>query len=283
MESTVVTFPAGSVHGVSEVVRVDPVDDHRLVIITSATPFHPLDHTWPDQPADRGTLAGAPVLDCLTAAIDSAGQLFVGSDIPARRGDPGWAWVVAHVVADDVISQPGQHVALEVDADYRSALSRAHTACHLAALALNAEAQPLWHKPVDRLDSRGMPDLDALAISASRIGPDRSTDDYRLGKSIRKRGLDSAELLADLPGLAARVTARTRQWVATGAAVAVDTGGDATIAARRTWRCSLPDGVAEYPCGGTHVDSLADLALGVEVVYTPTDEGFRAVTRSSAV
>ena len=32
-----------------------------VAVLTDVTPFHPLDHTWPDQPADRGTIAGQPV------------------------------------------------------------------------------------------------------------------------------------------------------------------------------------------------------------------------------
>lgn len=279
MEPTVVTFPQGSTREIASVVRTEALEGNRLAVVTTCTPFHPVDHTWPDQPADRGTLAGNDVIDCLTGAIDPEGALHVGSAIPARRGEAGWVWVVVHVVAGaDTDIRVGQDVALEVDAHHRAALSRAHTACHLAALALNEAAQPLWGKPVDRTDSRGKPDLDALAIVSSRIAADRSIDEYRLGKSIRKKGLDSAALLGDLGSLQEAVTDRVRQWVAAGGQVVIDTGDDTSVAARRTWTCALPDGLASYPCGGTHVVSLADLPLGISVRYDATQDGFRATT-----
>jgi alanyl-tRNA synthetase len=60
-------IPGGRVAGRSQIVEAVPVGDrHGLVV--AETPFHPLDHTWPDQPADRGTIGGLPVLDRVTAA-----------------------------------------------------------------------------------------------------------------------------------------------------------------------------------------------------------------------
>lgn len=248
----------------------------RWAVITDVTPFHPLDHTWPDQPADQGTLAGVQVADCVTGAVSPDGELLLGADIPVRRGDPAWTWVVVHLLDDEV---GAGRVALQVDAAYRASLSAAHTACHLAALALNEAAAGLWRKDPPRRDSLGNPDLDGLAIVESRIEPWHSIDTYRLGKSIRKKGLDTEALLAGLPALADQVSARLASWIATGAAVHIDTGGDTGVAARRTWRCELPDGEVSYPCGGTHVASLADLPATTHVTYRATDDGFVADTR----
>ena len=181
-------------------------------MLTDVTPFHPLDHAWPDQPADRGTLDGRPVVDCLTGAVGPDGVLLTGSDIQARRGDDGWAWVVVHVLEGELPAE-GATVDLQVDGDFRAALSAGHTACHLAALALNAEvaARGLWRKDPARDDALGNPDLDQLAITESRIEPWGAYDRYRLGKSLRKKGFESAAFLEALPDLAMAVDAPARR------------------------------------------------------------------------
>jgi alanyl-tRNA synthetase len=276
VDPTIVRFPSGRTADTATVVATVPTGEH-VAVITDATPFHPLDHTWPDQPADRGTLAGTAVADCLTGAIGPDGVLCIGADIPARRGDPDWTWVVVHLLAAEP-PPVGAEVALQVDEGYRSALSAAHTACHLAALALNAATAGLWRKDPPRRDSLGNPDLDGLAIERSTITPHHSLDTYRLGKSIRKKGLDSAALLADLDGIATRCNEQLASWIRTGGAVAIDTGGDESVAARRTWTCQLPEGAARYPCGGTHLHSLSDLPVTTHVVLTATETGFQSET-----
>jgi alanyl-tRNA synthetase len=275
VQPTIVTFPAGATSGTGTVLDVRRVADGFAVVV-DRTPFHPLDHSWPDQPADTGTLAGRPVLDCRTGAYGPDGALALGADIAARRGEPGSTWVVAHIVEQP--PEVGAVVPLEVEPERRAALSRAHTACHLAALAMNAEAAPWWRAGHGaRPDSLGSPDLDALAIERSRIEPDRSLDEYRLGKSIRKKGLDTAGLVAGLDDLAARATVRLQGWIATAAAVAIDSG-DGTLTARRTWRCALPEGDASYPCGGTHVATLADLPGTTRLHATATATGYAVAT-----
>lgn len=265
-------FADGTTRAEGRVTQVSRFGE-RWAVIADRTPFHPLDHSWPDQPADRGTLAGQPVLDCLIGAFGPDGQLLIGDEIPVRRGEAGWTWVVVHITGDPV--EPDAPVVLEVDADYRRSLSQAHTACHLAALALNRVTAGLWRKDPPRRDSLGSPDLDGLAITESRIEPGRSLDSYRLGKSLRKKGLDTAALLAALPR--DPVAAQLRQWIATGAPVRIDNHGDSGVAARRTWTCPLDGEPASYPCGGTHVASLAELPA-VAVDYRVTDDGFVAET-----
>lgn len=57
--------------------------------------------------------------------------------------------------------------------------------------ALNGALAARWRKVPD-VDSLGNPKFDAIAITSSRIGPDLSTDSYRLGKSLLKKGFTSA-------------------------------------------------------------------------------------------
>jgi alanyl-tRNA synthetase len=283
MESTLVTYPSGATSARARVqLRQDLPDyntpglpeNNAVGIATDTTCFHPLDSAWPDQPADQGELAGIRVIDCLTGAIDAEGKLFVGADIPVRRGADGWSWVVLHVVAAGRAPDVGDQVDLAVDQVARAELSAAHTACHLVALALNEACRPLWRKDPGRSDSLGSPDLDGLTIERSRISPMQSVDTYRLGKSIRKKGLNSADLLEQLPEISEQVQTKVRGWIRAAADVHIDTSEGDSLVARRRWRCELPEGLAEYPCGGTHVRNLIELPIAPTVTYEPTDSGF---------
>jgi len=274
---TWVDFPAGGVEGAGVVTVVAPMADGRVAVVVDRTPFHPLDHGWPDQAGDTGLLAGARVLDSLTGALDDEGRLLVGGDIDARRGDPGRTWVVVHVLASADAPAGGDTVALAVDVDRRTAFSRGHSACHLAALALNETTARFWSKEPSRRDSRGFPFLDQIAVQVSRIDPDASYDAYRAGKSLRKAGFDAAGFLAERDTIAGEANELLAAWVERGAVSRIDTDGDPTLAARRTWFCDVPGGPAVIPCGGTHVADIATLGV-VRVAYAPTDEGFEVVT-----
>ena len=264
MKSTLVTFPSGLTSGRSQIVGTVPVEGGRHGLVVSETPFHPLDHTWPDQPADRGTIGGLPVVDCVTGARSQDGEILLGSAIPVRRGAEGWEWLVVHVT--DAPLPVGADVDLEVDREHRAALSAGHTACHLAALALNAALADRWRKEA-RPDSLGHPDFDQAAITSSRIEPYGSVDVYRLGKSLRKKGFTADGL--DLPAVAAEVNERLARWVAADAPVRVEVPGP-ELTARRTWHCSLPDGEASIPCGGTHVTRTSELG-SVSIALTLDD------------
>ncbi len=273
MKPTLVDFPTGAVSGTATVAAVVEVDGLPGVI-TDRTPFHPVDPGWPDQPADTGTLDGQPVLDCLVGAVAADGSVAVGTDISVRRGDPDYTWVVVHRVAE--APRVGDVVELQVDPQRRAALSRAHTACHVVALALNAVLADAWRKDVVR-DGVGNPDFDRLALTESRMTPDAARDTYRLGKSLRKKGFDPTALTQDPQAVAAQVDAIVKRWAQAGATVTIDAAGPA-LTDLRHWCCDVPEGRYRIACGGTHVSSLRDLGE-VRVHYeTPDDSTVVAVT-----
>lgn len=253
---TIVTFPRGDLSATATVLRVE-----GDLVIVDQTPFHPVDHSWPDQPGDSGFIvhgeSQAAVAEAVMAAVSESAELAIGEAIPVRRGAEGWTWLVGHRLAAAAPSwlAPGVEVSLTVDADRRASLSRGHTACHLASLALDGALADLWSKPV-RTDPLGAPDFEGQANQTSVIHPDGAVDEYRLGKSLRKAGFDTVALAATLAEREERINAQLSAWVASGGTSGVETDGP-LITDRRRWRCTLPEGEASFPCGGTHVDSLA--------------------------
>lgn len=261
MQSTLVSFADGSLTGEGEVLLVD---QRSSVVIVDATPFHPVDHTWPDQPGDAGVITAggstARVTEAVMAAISDEGELAVGSDIPVKRGGEGWTWLVGHridgAIAVDIAA--GAKVSLAVDADRRVALSRGHTACHLASLALDAALADLWRKEIGT-DPLGSPDFEGRANQSSRIHDDGSVDEYRLGKSLRKAGFDSEGFAATLAERETQINDTLAGWIASAGRSRINVDGPSIID-RRTWRCTLPEGEVGFLCGGTHVRSLAEFS-----------------------
>ncbi|QNE34544.1 metal-dependent hydrolase [Leifsonia shinshuensis] len=267
---TAVTYPDGDLASTGTVLHVEPLADGRSAVILDRTAFHPVDPVWPDQPADTGTLTVGgrvvPVVAAVVGATDGT-TLHVG-DAPVRTGTEGWAFLVCHLVDDATGVEPGAAVEVAVDAEARDGLSTGHTACHLASLALDEALSGLWTKEVP-VDGRGKPAFDQLAIASSRILPDGSVDEYRIGKSLRKKGFAAAELPGALAAVTDAANARLAGWVAAGAdvAISIERDGDG-LGERRRWRAGLPDGVVEIPCGGTHLRSLAEVAaIRVELDY----------------
>ncbi|WP_348787435.1 metal-dependent hydrolase [Leifsonia sp. NPDC080035] len=282
---TVVGYPDGDVVSTGTVVHVEALPDGRSAVILDRTAFHPVDPVWPDQPADTGTIAvdGAsrPVVDAVVGATDGT-VLHVG-DAPVRTGTEGWTFVVCHLVDDATGLEPGTPVTVTVDAEARRALSAGHTACHLASLALNDALAGVWTKDVPS-DGRGRPNFDQLAITSSRILPDGSVDEYRIGKSLRKKGFAAAEFPARVGEVADAANALLASWVSAGADVpiAIVRDGDG-LGERRRWRAGLPDGVVEIPCGGTHLRSLAELtAIAVELELAEGDGALALTMRTTA-
>lgn len=261
MQSTRVTFPDGSLTGEGDVLIVDR---ERAVVVVDATPFHPVDHTWPDQPGDSGTITVSDVVldvsEAVMAAVSDEGELAVGTDIPVKRGADGWTWLVGHRVDGEIPASviAGASARLEVDAARRAGLSRGHTACHLASLALDAALADLWRKEIG-VDPLGHPDFEGRANQTSFIHPDGSVDEYRLGKSLRKAGFDSEGFAASLAQREQRINELLAGWIASGGESRIDVEGPG-ISDRRTWRCVLPEGEVGFLCGGTHVHSLAEFA-----------------------
>lgn len=277
--TTLVTFPSGATAGTAVVRAVHELPAGRGVVV-DATPFHPLDHSWPDQPGDTGVLVADglayPVVDCLTGGLGPGGEFEVGADIPVRRGDEAWQWLAVHVLPENA-PPVGASVALHVDEKRRAALSAAHTGCHLMALALNEALADRWRKEV-RTDGLGHPDFDSVAMDSSRIGETASTDRYRLGKSLRKKGFDPEGLAEALPELTTAVNARLAGWLAADAPVRVDAPGP-ELTARRQWVCELPETTVSIFCGGTHVGRLGELAsLTAEIALNESGDELVVVT-----
>lgn len=256
---TTVLYPDGSLASTGVVLHREDLADGRAAILLDTTAFHPVDAAWPDQPADRGTIAregsdgsAVEILDAVVAATDGT-SLHIGSDVPVKKGTEGWAFVVAHLVDGSAEVREGDAVTIDVDADYRRSLSAGHTACHLASLALNRALSGAWRKDV-LADAAGSPNFDALAIESSTIVPDGSVDVYRIGKSLRKRGFDP-ESLTDLDAVTERANSALSAWIASGAPASVERP-NSLLTGRRAWVCDLPDGRVSIPCGGTHIGPL---------------------------
>jgi len=282
---TVVTYPAGDTAAEARVLHVESAEVDgglRLAVLLDRTPCHPVDAAWPDQGADRATLDAGdlalPVLDCVVGATDGS-TLFLGADIPVRKGTEGWAFVVVHLVDPDAGLTEGDTVTVEVDAAYRRALSAGHSACHLASLALDAALAGAWSKETAP-DALGFPGFDAAAIDTSTIIENGSRDVYRVGKSMRKRGFDPAAL-DDPAALASAVDATLASWIASGGAIRIERDGE-LLTDRRYWVADLPGGEARIACGGTHVASLADLGTVTVSLETQPLDGATALTMLTA-
>ena len=278
---SLVSYPSGGLTEHATVLYVAPADG-RTLVLTDRTPCHPLDPRWPDQGPDRGVLTfdgvSVPLDDCVIGATDGS-ELFVGDQVPVRRGEPGWAFVVVHMIPTQTPAPTvGERVTLAVDAVHRAELSAGHTGCHVAALALNAALAGRWRKPAGT-DGLGYPNFDQLAIVSSSITPNGAVDTYRLGRSLRKKGFDVDGLESALPGIAAAANERLVAWVAAGASVAVVSAGPG-LTDLREWVCTLPEGTVRIPCGGTHLTSLAETESIVVDLLLDVADGELTMTTS---
>ncbi|WP_461537098.1 alanyl-tRNA editing protein [Spongorhabdus nitratireducens] len=280
----IVTFAEGGLNNRSPVVTVIDMGA-RQGIVTASTPFHPIDYQWPDQPADRGMLKindqTLVVVDCICGACSlDTGEYFTGNSIPVKKGAEGWDFFVVHVLESDIPIKEGQVADIQVDTSYRHSLNTGHTACHLSALALNQVLSGYWKKDPGRHDAMGSPDFDQLAIQTSRIIENGSNDFYRLGKSIRKKGLRAADVMEALVDIEEETNRIMMEWLETGATIKMVKEGEELLS-RRYWHCNFADGKkVVIPCGGTHVQNLNVFeAIGVTLI--PVDEWtFRSETRA---
>lgn len=278
--STIVSFAGGDLTGSSTVARVE-TSSRGTVVVVDATPFHPVDHTWPDQPGDTGELSAegnaVRITEAVMAAVSDEGEFAVGSEIPVKRGVEGWTWLVGHPIDGDAPAwlTEGARVELSVDAPRRAGLSRGHTACHLASLALDIALADLWRKDPGS-DALGNPNFEARANQSSRIHEDGAVDEYRLGKSLRRAGFDTETFATTLEARETAINSQLATWVASGATSRVVPEGP-TIVDRRSWHCALPDGDAEILCGGTHVESLSEF-VSISVSLDLTDPQLLVMT-----
>ncbi|MGN5190163.1 hypothetical protein BJP22_10395 [Aeromonas veronii] len=279
MEHTRVSFVLGHHQEQASVVCCQRGD--TTLLVTDLTPFHPQSHLWPDQPGDVGHArwegGEAAIGPCRMGAISPDGELFVDTAIPVKRGAEGWSFVVVHPLTGDHALAVGNQVELQVDSAARHALSLGHSGCHLAAMALNRVLIPYWRKEVSERDALGQPDFDRLAIQSSRVEPCGSREQYRIGKSLRKKGVNSEALLADLALIEEKVNQQLADWIAAGGEIRRSRAGEAIIDSRY-WHCMLEGQEVTIPCGGTHVASLAELGE-VKVELTQVEEGFAMLTR----
>jgi Ser-tRNA(Ala) deacylase AlaX len=284
VQDTWVSYPSGAVENSATVVHVERLPDGRVAVLLDATSVHPVDAGWPDQGADQAVLRiggiDVPVLDCVVGASDGS-ALYLGRDIPVGKGTADWAFLVVHVVGSGAELAEGDQVEVVVDADVRRRVSAGHTGCHLASLALNQAVAGRWKKET-RADGLGNPDFDGLAIDVSLIRENGSTDSYRLGKSLRKKGFVTEGFAEGLRQVQDAVNATLAGWIATGGAVRIDREGE-RLTDRRSWVCELPGHTVRIPCGGTHVRDLAELgALRVELTAADVD-GTSVLTMETSV
>ncbi len=308
MTELLITYPAGSTAESSTVVALTRGEGHLLFAV-DRTPCHPESPRWPDQPADRCTVsttaeAEAVAVECLEGFL-RASKLEIGeprakpraekqTEGEPERSEPGadeeppadeergdeeavqTIPCVVHRASADLAIHVGDEVRLSVDEDYRELVSVSHSRCHLVSLALNAALAPAWRKEPPARDSLGNPDFDKLAIVSSKIGEHGSEDVYRVGKSLRKAGF-SADLLSDTGALALQVSASAGRWLQSDPEIEV-TPGRCRLQERRTWSCALPEGVASFPCGGTHPTRLEpENEPSVTITWDPEERRLRMI------
>jgi alanyl-tRNA synthetase len=281
---TRVTYPAGATEASALVLHVEDLPDGRRAVLLDVTSVHPVDAGWPDQGADQAILSTATtevaVLDCVVGATDGT-ALYLGRQIPVPKGADGWVFVVVHIVAAETALAEGDPAHVTVDAGARARTSAGHTACHLASLALNLAVAGRWKKE-PRLDALGSPDFDGTAIDVSLITENVSTDTYRLGKSLRKKGFVTEGLEDALPGLAEAINVALADWLATDAAVQIERDGE-RLTDRRHWVCELPGQPARIACGGTHVTRLGELGRLLVTLGLHEVEGTSVLTMVTTV
>ncbi len=291
-QSTLVTYPSGSTEEESKILFADLYDDAdmtKVIIVTENTPLHPIDHAWPDQPADKGTVdlgfTKFPILNVVTGAYDTqSGNIFWENNIKARKGQPDWYFLVGHVISVpqgyDKNMFVDQKIILRADKNFRKKINASHTGCHLMSLALNKSTKSFWKKEA-KVDSLGNPNLDQLTIQHSSIFEDQCIDHYRLGKSVRKSGLETNALLESIDSIQKSINSQLSEWVRTRTHIYIDAPSP-FLDSMRWWHCVLDGHDVTIPCGGTHLTSLAELdSVEVRIEIQSTEPEFTVFTKAN--
>jgi alanyl-tRNA synthetase len=293
MTELLVTYPAGSTAESSVVVAVTHTEG-ELLFAVDRTPCHPESPRWPDQPADRCVLESteteAPAQVSVRCAegvlLRDESRLVIGnttadaSNLADSDTTAETVPCVVHLAPVSLDLSVGDRVFLRVDERYREAVSHSHSRCHLVSLALNAALADAWRadKQPPARDSLGHPDFDKLAIVSSAIDEQGSLDVYRVGRHVRKAGLQ-AQMLEDPRALAERIEGIAKGWLKSSPHISVHPG-ECSLSERRTWSCTLPEGVASFPCGGTHPSHLEpEEALRVELSWEPDEKRLAMLAR----
>lgn len=277
-------FTASKIHFCHQTWQLDSaiqlIDEHSNYtdIVVDSTPFHPVSHIWPDHPADKGYLLAKgqqlEVIDCLVGAIElDTKTLYVGSAIPVKRDCDGWVFVVVHRIAKGTELCVGQVITLEVDKAYQQSLSRGHSAGHIASLALNKVlATSYWRKEAERKDGLAHYDFNSYAQEQSVVSPNRCFDRYRLGKTLKKRGLNTVEVVTDLQRIEDMTNQQLAEWSQEPSEVSMQLEGP-FLTSSRYWHCTL-DGVdVVMPCGGTHINHMDEL-INLRVELKAVDSSY---------
>jgi alanyl-tRNA synthetase len=283
MTDLLVTYPAGSTSE-SSVVTARTRVDGQVLLAVERTPCHPQSPRWPDQPEDRCALLSSEDEPVSVRALEGyllKQELRVGAPT-AEEEEAEEAQAlpcVVHALPAELAPALGEQVTLQVQEDYRAALSRSHSRCHLVSLALNAALREAWRKEPPARDSLGNPDFDKLAIVSSKIDEHSSLDSYRVGKHLRKSGF-SADVLSDTHRLAQAVVDIAGGWLLSNPQISL-TPGECRLDERRTWACELPIGTASFPCGGTHPSAMEpDEGLEVEIGWDSEERSLKMLARS---
>lgn len=270
-----ITFQHGSCRESSRVAAVAQRDGD-FVVMTESTPFHPRDYQWPDQPEDGGYIQTADgrrysVADAVFAGVSPDGTFSFDEEIPAKKSDPGWHFCVGHVIRGErPLFAREEEIVLQVDEARRLALSRAHSAAHLMALALDRSFAPLWRKEA-RTDALGSPDFDGLAMDVSAIGLLSCRDRYRIGRSLRKKGFSGDGLRERLKQHEDEINATLSEWLAHDEPIARRAEGEC-LTSRRYFCTRIEGKPVEMPCGGTHARSLAEIGSAAVKLAMPDEE-----------
>lgn len=272
-----VSFPGGATYAQTKISSiVQDSKQMRTYVVFEDSCFHPRDFRWPDQPADRGfveieTVAeGVHRLDVL-----DAGKLLVAPGLESlfdtaicytKQDMPSGARLLCALAFSskdfnlfEIALAQGQSVALHVDSAYRNAISTGHSLGHLASYALNEVFSRFWRKEVP-VDDRGFPDFIRLSQVDSKVYEFGTQDTYRVGKSFRKLGFNSAEALSVLPELRLRAHELLLRWLELGPHVEMVCDGLALDDSRR-WKCRLAEKEFSMFCGGTHLFHFRELDL----------------------